>query len=63
MMADLYQAPKPKKTIKSTEPNASERTTDYSLSAPEVADAPIDVTQSQSKGVETTMDRKGGPGT
>lgn len=61
MMADLYNAPKPKKTIKPSESKTSEVITDYSLSAPEMTEMPVDVSQGQPKGAETTTNKKGGP--
>lgn len=47
MMASLFNAPKPQKMIKPSEPKASE--------------APIDLTQSQSKVAGVTIDKKGSP--
>ncbi|KAJ4415997.1 hypothetical protein N0V82_007023 [Gnomoniopsis sp. IMI 355080] len=61
MMANLFNAPKPQKQTKQSEPKASEETAAYSTSAPKMGEVHMDLTQSQSKGAGATIDKKDGP--
>lgn len=61
MMASLFSAPKPQKTIKPSESKTPEVTTAYSTSAPKMGEVPIDLTQSQNKGEGANVDKKDGP--